>query len=318
MTGHKPHHPSPHQLDRELAQSVRTARLDLVRHYFKHGASARHHGEDGGSLIHMLVASTEGHSGLWREILAILLDKGVDINSRDFASMTPLHHACHHKKMEDEREKIQDLVFFGADLAAQDDLGMTPLHYYALSGKNHAILKLLVDEGADINARDMSGRTPLHVAVERGDFGVIRQLILLGADVDLRTVAGKNPRNIAVERNMIFLAKFLDRMEKEAHKAKQRHLNHWKVLGEEKIARTQTEPAIGYRFTEVFNFASRSYTQIASNLETGAESMVMKSFDEMHDHHMIELAHAQLVLLGGAVDAHSVRGRVSKPRGGTL
>lgn len=318
MTGHKPHHPSPHQLDRELAQSVRTLRLDLVRHYLKHGASARYHGEDGGSLIHMLVTATEVHSGAWREILAVLLDRGVDINSRDFSSMTPLHHACHHKRMEDEREKIQDLIFFGADLDAKDDLGMTPLHYYALSGKNHAVLKLLVDEGADINARDMSGRTPLHVAVERGDFGVIRQLILLGADVELRTVAGKNARNIAVDHNMIFLAKFFDRMEKEAQRAKLHQQNAWKVLGEEKIARTQTEPAIGYRFTEVFNFAARSYTQIASNLETGAESMVMKSFDEMHDHHIIELAHAQLVLLGGTVEVHSVRGRVSKPRGGSL
>jgi hypothetical protein len=54
----------------------------------------------------------------------------------------------------------------------------------------------------------------------------------------------------------------------------------WCISMPGEVAHVIEKNALGYRITETFNFQTRVYTQIARNIETNAESQVMRMFDE--------------------------------------
>lgn len=69
---------------------------------------------------------------------------------------TPLHWAARY----DAADEIRGLMERGANLEARDFLGRTPLHVAALFGQEEAV-RMLLEAGADANARDRWGVTPL-------------------------------------------------------------------------------------------------------------------------------------------------------------
>ena len=90
------------------------------------------------------------------------LDKGVDVNKKDKAEMTPLHPAAANG----HKEIAELLIDNGADVNAKDRWGMTPLHWAARKGHKE-VAELLITKGAVLNAKANDGTTPIDWAIQK-------------------------------------------------------------------------------------------------------------------------------------------------------
>ena len=92
-----------------------------------------------------------------------LIEEGVDVNTRDERSQTPLMLAAFNGNL----EIVKALVERGADVNARANNGYTPLLLTTVTREANAveIVDLLLDEGADINGKDQYGWTPLMTVI---------------------------------------------------------------------------------------------------------------------------------------------------------
>lgn len=99
------------------------------------------------------------------ELLKILLQSGIDVNSVDLMGATTLHALA--KNHDTESAKL--LLQFGANVNATDDFGWTPLHVAAFFSRNASkvMLELLLASGSDVNATTDGDFSPLNL-VEAG------------------------------------------------------------------------------------------------------------------------------------------------------
>lgn len=111
----------------------------------------------------------------------ILVAAGSDLEARDTAGMSCLHHGA----AQGRHETVKMLLDKGADIEGRDGLGMTPLHWAASEG-HVTTTRLLIQMGASIEARTNTGETPLYRATCKGHVGVMRSLLETGADVNVR------------------------------------------------------------------------------------------------------------------------------------
>ena len=140
------------------------------------------------------------HDVAWKGDLAGVqreLNKGADVNAKDYIGRTPLHNAARwshkgHKKV------AELLISKGADVDAMDDDGWTPLHYAAVFGRKE-IAELLIDNGADVNAKRSDGSTSLDSAIGRKHSEV--------ADL-LRKHGGKTGEEIALMPRLVQHGRF--------------------------------------------------------------------------------------------------------------
>jgi ankyrin repeat protein len=91
-----------------------------------------------------------------KEVAALLIAHGADVNKVDYSYHRPLHYATHINK-----DVIELLLANGADVNA----GM-PLHDAVARG-DKVIVELFLAHGADVNARGADG-TSLDEALARG------------------------------------------------------------------------------------------------------------------------------------------------------
>lgn len=90
-----------------------------------------------------------------REILEILINNGVDIDSKNFYGQTMLQ-----RSIEIENSKLfEDLLSLGADIDITDDAGQTALHY-AIYNCNLYMVYSLIEIGANPAIPDNNGWTP--------------------------------------------------------------------------------------------------------------------------------------------------------------
>lgn len=89
----------------------------------------------------------------------------------------PLHLAAQRG----QDKMVALLLDKGADVNARDTTGQTPLHC-AVDGRKMATITLLLDRGADLSHKDARGLSPLHLAVDKGWEEVVLCLIERGAD----------------------------------------------------------------------------------------------------------------------------------------
>jgi ankyrin repeat protein len=123
-------------------------------------------------------------------VMQVLLDRGAEIDLRDFESRTPLHYAA----WAGQPSAARVLVERGAELEARDEKQCTPLHLtirggprWALACDQAAVADLLIAAGGDVNATnplDMNRYTPLHACVHEGvqRLATARRLLAAGAD----------------------------------------------------------------------------------------------------------------------------------------
>ena len=122
-----------------------------------------------------------------RRLLKILLDRGVDIETRGQRDNTPLHFAAEAGLL----GTVQLLLDAGADVIARNHGGLTALSL-AISEDHADVASLLLDADADgttVNlAHDPSsfnaGMTPLHYAARsKHCVGIVEALLAKGADM---------------------------------------------------------------------------------------------------------------------------------------
>jgi Ankyrin repeats (many copies) len=110
------------------------------------------------------------------DVLADLIQRGAELESKDVDGYTALMYACNGGKM----RSVELLVDAGADVNARDNQNSTPVMFAAQHG-HVEIVKALVEHGADTDARGDHGLTALGFARQNGHDGAVRVLEEAGA-----------------------------------------------------------------------------------------------------------------------------------------
>lgn len=123
------------------------------------------------------------------EVVRLLLDRGADINATGSFG-TPLHNTK-------DVEMVRELLAAGADPMVSVGKGLTPLHTFSGEG-NTEIVVVLLDAGVDVDVRDEGGNTPLCQAAAYGRTDPARVLLERGADVNVSTTKGQTPLDLVM------------------------------------------------------------------------------------------------------------------------
>lgn len=156
----------------------------------------------------------------WNKQLAIamfLINKGANVNTRNYNGITPLLGAC--AGTGSDFDIVKALIEKGAEINGKDNHGRLPLLDVVIVGNlkvtrflidrnadvnafdstyssnvldlaisfntNDSIAKLLIESGAKLNQKDPDGNTELHLAAMRGFSDLINLLVKKGADVNI-------------------------------------------------------------------------------------------------------------------------------------
>jgi ankyrin repeat protein len=133
-----------------------------------------------------------------KDLVAWLLDRGVDVNDRDNAGRTALHWAVDVGRA----EILELLLEKRAEVNARNGAGWTPLHEAAAFGKADAAALLLANQ-ADVNARANDGKTPLHLAAFYGFRDVAILLLTHKADINAKDANSQTPLGAAFDTNSL-------------------------------------------------------------------------------------------------------------------
>lgn len=126
----------------------------------------------------------------WHDVIAYLLEAGVNPNCRNRDRQTPLHFAAieNHPRVVHLLSRTK-----GADLDGKDRKGKTPLFEAADHG-HLEVCEVLLANGADTNCRDTRNYTPLCIAAWKGHSKIVRMLVDTGgADVDAQNWGSITP-----------------------------------------------------------------------------------------------------------------------------
>ncbi|XP_072074179.1 E3 ubiquitin-protein ligase XBAT33 isoform X1 [Arachis hypogaea] len=157
-------------------------------------------------------AASKGHN----EIVALLLENGADVNSRNYCGQTALMQACRYGHW----EVVQTLLLFRCNVVRSDYLsGRTALHFAAVNGHVRCIRLVMadfvpsapyealhaptdadIDDGSNVKSKHEqsalskfvnkaadAGITALHMAALNGYFDCVQLLLDLNANVSAAT-----------------------------------------------------------------------------------------------------------------------------------
>jgi ankyrin repeat protein len=141
------------------------------------------------------------------ESVAVLLEKGADIDRPGRGGLHPLHNAIElgHKEI------VALLIRKGALVNAQDNRGRTPLHSFACSaGSDIEIAKMLLAAGADPKIIDVEyHETPLNCAVVTVNPELVELLVAAHVDVNHVDIDGGTALHLASVHSHHKIAKLL-------------------------------------------------------------------------------------------------------------
>lgn len=245
------------------------------------------------------------------EKVRALLDAGVspDIYSDRYSTL-PLQRAVEANRIETARVLIQG----GATLSFDNSWRSVPhtLFSSAASHGHFGLADMLLKADPDfLNRRDYCGYTPLARMSEAGNLEAIKYLLKKNADTAIKTNDNRTAYFLAQKEGrqdvMDLLAPYY--APPAAKEAALRSIEEgWKKLADDRIASVTVEKDIGYRITEIFNFAARERRTICLNIETGNEIIETRGFDDMSNKALLEEALAELQKRGGTADPASISG----------
>ncbi len=142
-----------------------------------------------------------------KDVAALLLERGADVNAKALGGETPLHFAANGQ----DTSVAALLLEHGANPNAKDDDGNTPLMKAAL-GSQKEMVQLLVTGGADVNASNNDGETPLLSATRMSTidgYDLVTFLLDKGANANAPDSRGDTPLATAIKRGDNTLATLL-------------------------------------------------------------------------------------------------------------
>ncbi|XP_078505726.1 ankyrin repeat and SOCS box protein 3 isoform X3 [Lissotriton helveticus] len=149
--------------------AVENKHADIVQLLLKHGANINgSHSCSGWNALHQ--ASYEAST----EIMKLLLEQGVDKESKDDFGITPLFIAAQYGKL----ESVKLLLSYGANVNCQAKDKATPLFITAQEG-HASCAELLLSHGADPNlfCNEESWQLPIHAAAQMGRTTILEMLV---------------------------------------------------------------------------------------------------------------------------------------------
>jgi RNA polymerase sigma factor (sigma-70 family) len=179
---------------------------------------------NGKTLLH--IAAYYGY----KEVMELLLSRGIAVDARDYSGRTPLHHmvlGCN------QPDVAQLLLNHGAVIHTTDNQSTTPVSL-ATNHWKEKLTQFLLDKGAVrdifiatirdepeeveamlsadstlVNVRQktcypMAGATPLHIAVGKSHWDVAQILLKYGADVNALDDYGRPPMYFAAHDTVIY------------------------------------------------------------------------------------------------------------------
>ncbi|EJT74466.1 hypothetical protein GGTG_08306 [Gaeumannomyces tritici R3-111a-1] len=139
----------------------------------------------------LYLAAWQGHNA----VVLALLQGGAQIAPPSTDERTSLHHAsANGGSARLDREVMALLADRGADIQARSQARDTPLHLAAISSGQ--AVTFLLDKGAAVNDQDAEVGAPLHDAVRMKNIKSAMALIRGGADLDGRDERRKTPRAV--------------------------------------------------------------------------------------------------------------------------
>ncbi|KAH0538561.1 hypothetical protein FGG08_004849 [Glutinoglossum americanum] len=174
-----------------------------ANHWAVHFQRAQHRADSA-----MLGATTYRGSLLWRltdlmvrsyfgheTVVAMLLEKGNDPNSKDERGRTPLAWAARNG----HEAVVMLLLEENVDQNSQDKWGWTPLSLAAAMGQE-AVVQLLLGKGANPDTEDKNGLTPLSRAAWGGHETIVKALLEKNVNIEPKEkVFGETPLSWAAE-----------------------------------------------------------------------------------------------------------------------
>ena len=150
----------------------------------QHGLSAGAETPDGRSALWFAA----GHSP---DLLRLFLENGVSPNAHK-EYPTPFHRLLW---LNPNLEGVQLMLDYKGDCNLKEAYGMTVIHWFALSGSDVDLLRLLVANGGVINAADSFGETGLHKLMWQNPvpLPLLHEFIKSGADVNLSDKESQQP-----------------------------------------------------------------------------------------------------------------------------
>ena len=153
-----------------------------------------HFDGENGTLIH--VAVEEG----MEEIVALLLDRGADVQALDNRGRTPLHRALNPGHAKRSETVINMLIAYGAQIDIRAAIGI---------GDIAGVSQLLDEDPSIITTRGIGGMTLLHFAAEYNQPELASMLLERGAVADIVSDAGDIPFDLASKRGHHVVAEIL-------------------------------------------------------------------------------------------------------------
>ena len=138
--------------------------------------------KDTEKITPLMLAARNGHTRLSK----FLLDKGANVKARTELNFTALHFACENGHLKTARLLLEN----GAEIEARNFNNFTALHEASNYRGYSELVKLLLSKGADIETKDITGGTPLFRAADNGDINTVKVLVQSGANVNAKNNYG--------------------------------------------------------------------------------------------------------------------------------
>jgi len=124
-----------------------------------------------------------------------ILKSGIDLRGVDIEKNPLRYAAIEYRK----KEITKLLIEYGADVNAEFDEGQYPVFSFLF---DEDMVKLMIDYGVDFNVYNSGGQAPIHVAAEMDAHDIIKMLAENGANIDIKekTKRGFTALMVAVQK----------------------------------------------------------------------------------------------------------------------
>jgi hypothetical protein len=123
--------------------------------------------------------------------MAMLIDKGADVNSKSSIGSTPLHYATYRGHL----HAAILLLLCNSNVNPQDNKGVTPLQSASV-GPTPDILAYLIYKNAKVDIQNKHGMTALHYAVKHNFVRNAFYLMEQGSNPDIKDKKGISSRDL--------------------------------------------------------------------------------------------------------------------------